>query len=97
VKVCALSALYALWVSFWGVGAGFRVLGFGPEGCGPSSAGGDSPVDKAEAKQLFESQVDVLFAYMAIEEGLIWTLDKPSGETSRAWLMRRAVGSMGAV
>jgi hypothetical protein len=32
---------------------------------------------------LFESQVDVLFAYMAIEEGLIWTLDKPSGGTSK--------------
>jgi hypothetical protein len=49
--MCALSALSAIWVSFWGVGAGFRVLDFGPEGCGPSSAGGGSPVDKAEGHQ----------------------------------------------
>ena len=51
-----MCALCAIWVS---VGAGFRVLDFGPGGCGPSSADGGSPVDKAEGHQLFESQVDM--------------------------------------
>ncbi len=35
-----------------------RVLYFGPEGCGASPSGGDSSADKAEAMQLFESEVD---------------------------------------
>jgi hypothetical protein len=53
VEVCALSALCAIRVGFGGVRAGFRVLCFGPKTCGPSSPGGGSPVDKAEAHSLF--------------------------------------------
>jgi hypothetical protein len=39
-------------------GCSRRFPGFwvGSEGCGPSSPGGGSPVDKAEALQLFESE-----------------------------------------
>ena len=33
---CALSALCAIRVGFGRIGAGFRFLYFGPEGCGPS-------------------------------------------------------------
>jgi hypothetical protein len=68
VEVCALSALCAVWVGFGGVRAGFRLLCFGPETCGPSSAGGGFPVDKAEFQQLFESEVDSFFAYVAMKE-----------------------------
>jgi hypothetical protein len=50
VEVCALSALCAIRVGFGGVRAGFRVLCFGPETCGPSSTGGGSPVDKTKAQ-----------------------------------------------
>ena len=38
--MCAISALCAIWVGLRDVGAGCRVLHFGPEGCWPSSAGG---------------------------------------------------------
>jgi hypothetical protein len=31
-------------------------------------AGGGFPVDKAEARELFESEVDSLFAYVAMKE-----------------------------
>jgi hypothetical protein len=65
VEVCALSAIR---VGFGGVRAGFRLLCFGPETCGPSSAGGGFPVDKAEFQQLFKSAVDSLFAYVAMKE-----------------------------
>jgi hypothetical protein len=65
---CALSALCAIRVGFGGIGAGFRFLYFGTEGCGPSRPGGGFPVDKAEARELFESEVDSLFAYVAMKE-----------------------------
>ena len=67
--MCAISALCAIRVGLRGVGDGFRVLDFGPEGCRPSSAGGGFPVDEAEGVQLSESEVDSLFAYVAMEEG----------------------------
>jgi hypothetical protein len=44
------------------------VLCFGPDGCGPSSAGGGSPIDNAETLQLLESEVDSFFAGMAMKE-----------------------------
>ena len=68
VEVCALSALCVIWVGFGGVRAGFRFLCFGPETCGPSSAGGGFPVGKAEFEQLFESEVDSFLAYVAMKE-----------------------------
>jgi hypothetical protein len=68
VEVCALSALCAIRVGFGGIGAGFPVLYFDSEGCGPSWPGGGSPVDKAEAQELFESEVDSLFADVAMKE-----------------------------
>jgi hypothetical protein len=64
-KVCALSALCAISLR----GDGFRAFDFGPEGCGPSPADGGFAIDEAEGHQLFQSEVDALFAYMAIEEG----------------------------
>jgi hypothetical protein len=53
---------------FRGVDAGFRLLRFGPETCGSSSAGGGFPVDEAEFQQLFEGEVDSFFAYVAMKE-----------------------------
>ena len=64
-----MCALCAIWASFRGAGAGFGVLHFGPEGCRPSLADGGSPIDKAEGDQLSESQVNSLFAYVAVKEG----------------------------
>jgi hypothetical protein len=46
----------------------FRMLDFGPEGCGTSPSGGGFAIDEAEGHQLLESEVDPLFAYMAIEQ-----------------------------
>ena len=79
VKVCALSALCALWVEVCALsalsaliprGGDLWVLDFGPEGCGPSPlSGGGCVLDEAEGFQLFESEVDALLAYMAVEEG----------------------------
>jgi hypothetical protein len=64
-KVCALSALCAISLR----GDECRVSDFAPEGCGPSASGGGSAIDEAEGHQLLESEVDALFAYMAIKEG----------------------------
>jgi hypothetical protein len=64
-KVCALCALCAVRVR----AANFRVVDFGPEGCRSSPSGCGSAIDEAEGHELFESQVDAVFAYMAVEEG----------------------------
>ena len=64
--MCAVSALCALWVGFRGAGASSRVLYFGPDGCRASNGVGFA-VDKAKGEQLSESQVDSLFAYVAME------------------------------
>ena len=68
VEVCALSALCAICVGFVGVDAGFRLLCFGPETCGASSAGRGFAVNDAKFQQLFEGEVDALFAYVAMKE-----------------------------
>jgi hypothetical protein len=68
VEVCALSALSAISAGFAGGRAGFGILWPGPEGCGPSSPGGGSPVDQAEFQQLLESKIDSFFADMAMEK-----------------------------
>ena len=65
MKVCALSALCAISLGpddIW-------VLGFGPEGRGPSASGGGFAMDETKGHQLFEGEVDALFTYMAIQEG----------------------------
>jgi hypothetical protein len=78
VEVCALSALCALWVEvcalsairvgFGGIGAAFPVFVLWPRELRTVLAGGGFPVDKAEARELFESEVDSLFAYVAMKE-----------------------------
>ena len=64
-KVCALIALCAISLR----ADGFGVFDFGPYGCGPSPSGGGFAIDETEGHQLFEGEVDALFAYVAIEEG----------------------------
>src|ERR1700684_3845473 len=77
-------------------------MAFGPSTLAQRVAGRPRPAEVAQLMRprvISCSRARLMRSLLTwrLKRALIWTLDRPCGVTSRAWLMRRAVGSMGAV